>query len=241
MACHCRTDTVGAVTSDERTPLKQPLLTARMIRVAAWSGAIAFALGTFLLVTHETIAEREGAGADRAVLLWIARLRAPRLTGVMVDLTALGSPTLVVLFTFVTFAMLAVLRDRRGAAHLVVASAGTWICTTATKNIIEKARPTEVEHLVQVSGFSYPSGHSLAAAALYLTIAIIAGTHLKTVASKAVLFVGAALLVGLVGLSRVYLGVHYPSDVVSGVSLGTAWALILAAAIAVATAKRARA
>jgi len=119
-----------------------------MIRVAAWSGAIALAVGTFLLVTHETIVEKEGTGADRAILLWIAGLRTPRLTAVMVDLTALGSPTLVVLFTLVTFAILAVLRDGRGAAHLAVASV-------------------------------------------------------------------------------------YPSDVVSGGSLGTAWALILAAGIAV--------
>jgi undecaprenyl-diphosphatase len=83
--------------------------------------------------------------------------------------------------------------------------------------------------LVQVSGFSYPSGHSLAAAALYLTMAIVAGRHLRTRASKAVLVAGAFFLVGMVGVSRVYLGVHYPSDVASGVSLGTAWALILAA------------
>ncbi len=209
-------------------------LTERMIRVAAWSGAIALAVGAFLIITHETISEREGATIDRAILLGVARLRTPRLNGVMVDLTALGSPTLVTLFTVVTFAILLVLRDRRGALHLAVASVGTWIWTSATKNLIEKARPTEVEHLVQVSGYSYPSGHSLAAAALYLTMAIVAGTRLRTVASKAVLVAGASLLVALVAISRVYLGVHYPSDVLSGMALGTAWALILAALIAAA-------
>ena len=210
-----------------------------MIRVAAWSGAIALAVGTFIVVTHETIVEKEGATVDGAILLWLAKLRTPRLTAIMVDLTALGSPTLVTLFTLVTFAILIVLRDRRGAVHLAIGSVGTWVWTAATKNIIEKARPTEVDHLVEVSGFSYPSGHSLAAAALYLTIAIVAGGHLKTGRAKAVLFAGASLLVALVGLSRLYLGVHYPSDVVSGVSLGTAWALILAVIVAVATRRQA--
>lgn len=214
-------------------PRPAPFLTTRMIRVAVWAGAIALAVGTFLLVTHETIVEKEGGTVDRAILLALAHLRTPRLTGVMVDLTALGSPTLVTLFTAVTFAILVVLRDRRGALHLIIASIGASVWTSATKHIIEKTRPTEVEHLVEVSGYSYPSGHSLAAAALYLTIAIVAGTHLRTVSSKAVLMAGASVLVALVALSRVYLGVHYPSDVVSGVSLGTAWALILAATIAV--------
>ncbi|SRR6266700_1272582 len=93
--------------------------------------------------------------------------------------------------------------------------------------------------LVQVTGYSYPSGHSLSAAALYLTMAIIAGSHLRTTASKAVLVAGSCVLVATVGVSRVYLGVHYPSDVVSGISLGTAWALILAAAVAVIAARRA--
>ena len=159
----------------------------------------------------------------------------------MVDVTALGSPTLVIIFTVVTFAILRVLRDRRGALHLAIASLGTWILSSGTKGVIERARPTEVEHLVEVSGFSYPSGHSLAAAALYLTMAIVAGSHLRSARSKAVLVAGASALVALVAVSRVYLGVHYPSDVLSGVALGTAWALILAAVVAVASAARARA
>lgn len=118
-------------------------LTDRMIRVAAWGGAIALAVGAFLVITHETIVEKDSSTVDRAVLLWVASLRSPRLTGIMVDLTALGSPALVTLFTVVTFAVLVVLRDRRAALHLAVASAGTWIWTAATKGLIEKARPTE--------------------------------------------------------------------------------------------------
>jgi undecaprenyl-diphosphatase len=208
------------------------VLTPRMIRAAAWAGAIALAVGTFLLVTHETVTERRGGAFDRAVLLWLAQRRTPHLTAIMIDLTALGSSTLVAVFTSVTFALLVAVRDWRGAALMAIASAGTSLWTSLTKNLIEKARPTVVEHLVAVTGFSYPSGHSLAAAALYLTIGLVAASHLKTTAPRVVVVAGVAVVIALGGLSRMYLGVHYPSDVLAGVSLGAAWALILAAALA---------
>ena len=214
-------------------------LTPRMTRVSLWCGAGALAVGSFIAITHKTVIEQDTVNIDRAVLLWMARFRTPSLTGAMVDLTALGSPTLVTVFTVVTFFILLVLHHRRSSLQLAIASLGTWLLTYVTKDIVERRRPTEVEHLVQVSGFSYPSGHSLAAAALYLTIAIVASGHLRSRAEKATIIVGAFVLIGMVGISRVYLGVHYPSDVASGVSLGTAWALVLAAVFSL-TAPRVR-
>ena len=140
-----------------------------MTRLALWCGAAAAAVGSFVAITHKTVIEQDTANIDRAILLAMSRLRTPLLTGVMVDVTALGSPTLVTIFSVVTFFILLVLHHKRSALHLAIASAGTWLLTYVTKGVVERGRPTEVEHLVQVSGFSYPSGHSLAAAALYLT------------------------------------------------------------------------
>jgi undecaprenyl-diphosphatase len=81
---------------------------------------------------------------------------------------------------------------------------------------------------VEAFGFSYPSGHALAAAAMYVTIAILASSHLPLFRQRVVLAVLTIVVVGTVGVSRVYLAVHYASDAISGIFLGTAWACILA-------------
>lgn len=175
-------------------------------------------------ITRELI-EGEVGAMDSAILLAVAKKRTPWLTTTAVDVTALGSITLVVLFSAFT---LVVLRDRLGALQLLADSAEAGVLTLVTRNIIERVRPEEAQQLIVVSGFSYPSGHSVSTSALYLTIATIAGHYVQHSGARAAIFLAVAVVLIMVGASRMYLGVHYATDVVSGISLGAAWALLLA-------------
>ena len=207
--------------------MSRPLFSARAGRLFLWLAGAALAFLMFLRITRELI-EGEFGAVDSAVLLTIGKTRTPWLTIAAVDVTALGSITLVVLFSAFTLVVLLVLRDRLGALQLLAASAGAGVLTLMTKNIIERIRPEEAQQLIVVSGFSYPSGHSVSTSALYLTIAIIAGRYVQKAGARTAIFLAVSAVLIMVGASRVYLGVHYATDVVSGLSLGAAWALLLA-------------
>jgi undecaprenyl-diphosphatase len=207
--------------------VSRPSFSPRAGRLSLWWGGAALALLIFVRITRELIEGDVGA-LDSAILQTVARIRTPWLTITAVDVTALGSITLVVLFSVFTLVVLLVLRDRMGALQLLAASVGAGILMQVTKNFIERIRPEEAQQLTVVSGFSYPSGHSLSTSALYLTIAIIAGGYVQHSGARAAIFVAVSAVLILIGASRVYLGVHYATDVVSGISLGAAWALVLA-------------
>jgi undecaprenyl-diphosphatase len=207
--------------------MRQPSFSARAGRIFLCLGGTALALLIFVRITTELI-EGDVEAMDSAILLFVAKARTPWLTVAAVDVTALGSITLVILFSVFTILVLLVLRDRMGSLQLVAASAGAGVLTLVTKNVFERIRPDETQQLIVASGFSYPSGHSVSASALYLTIAIIAGRYVEHSGARAVLFVAVSALLIMIGASRLYLGVHYATDVVSGISLGAAWALLLA-------------
>lgn len=196
-------------------------------RLSLWMDAASLSFGVFVKITSE-LRENEVHSLDSSILSAVAKIRRPWLTGVAVDLTALGSITLVALISAVAFSLFLSLRDDFAAWQLLINSLGAGISTGVTKNLVERVRPDDITHLVQVSGFSYPSGHSLVSASLYLTIAILAARYVPTTKSRVLLFGLATAVIFLVGMSRVYLGVHYATDVVSGVFLGVAWALLLA-------------
>jgi len=213
-----------------RHPTEPDRFSARAIKAAWWLGTASLAFGVYIEITSELL-EDEVSGVDRTILIHFAKVRTPWLTEVAVDLTALGSVTLVVLISTIALCVLLLLKDRMGALQLGAASVGAGILTTTIKNYIDQPRPEVVQQVIRVSGLSYPSGHSLAAASLYLTVAILVCRHLQRMGHQIAILMMTIVIILLVGISRIYLGVHYPSDVASGVSLGAAWALVLSGCV----------
>lgn len=188
------------------------------------------ALGTFLEIGEELLEDDELSALDARLLSAVAALRTPWLTIHAIDITALGSLTLLGLVMLVAAVPLARIRDFRGTLQLIASAAGAGLWTYLTKHSFSRARPDMVERLIEVGGHSFPSGHSSGASALYLTLAIVLGRHVHTLRGRALLLFGSCALALLIGLSRVYLGVHYPSDVLGGLAFGAGWALLVAAA-----------
>jgi undecaprenyl-diphosphatase len=143
----------------------------------------------------------------------------------MTDVTAFGSVIGLLLVSAAVTGYLLVSRRFRTALFVIAAIGGGTILGKLLKLAYARPRPTLVPHLVDVVSASFPSGHATDAAIVYLTLgALLARTVERPILRIYILGV-AALLTLLVGLSRVYLGVHWPSDVAAGWAIGAAWAL----------------
>lgn len=196
---------------------------------ARWTFLLAcavLAFGAFIKLTSE-LNEGELDHFDRLALEQIVALRVPGLNGPAVDLTALGSVSVLTLLCVVSVVLLILQRDLLAAWQLTLAACGGGIISSLLKQALTRARPSHVQKLVEVTSYSYPSGHSLAAASIYLTLAIVSARHLPARSSRAFVFCTALLLMAGIGLSRAYLGVHYPSDIAAGLLLGSGWSLLV--------------
>ncbi len=176
--------------------------------------------------------ERYPFAFDRAILLWfrdpgdLARAAGPAwLPGAMVDLTALGGATVLTCITVACIGLLLVRRLWLTAALIAAATITGSTLAAQAKLLFGRARPDLVEHLVPVGGLSFPSGHATNSAVIYLTLALLISQVAHGRATRRYIVGTAVLLVGVIGISRVYLGVHWPSDVLAGWSIGTLWAL----------------
>lgn len=142
------------------------------------------------------------------------------------DLTALGSAVFVILMILLILGYLCLRRRYRLALLLALSTAGGEILNTSLKNTFERARPDVALRLVEVSSTSFPSGHAMAASIFYLTVGLVLARAAERRREKTYFLATALLLTFLTGFSRVYLGVHYPTDVLAGWAAGTAWALL---------------
>ena len=217
---------------DVRAPPHVSGRTARWIWPALVIAALA-ALGV-VAVLMESIAEGGSFRFDTGLLVALRRpghldqpIGPSWLLQSAIDLSALGGFTLQWLLGGASVLFLVYIRRRAEAAWLSASIVGASILNASLKSLLHRPRPELVPHLANVSNASFPSGHAMISAAIYLTIGAMMAETQPSRSARIFLMSFSGVLVLLIGASRIYLGVHWPSDVLAGWCLGTVWALLV--------------
>lgn len=192
----------------------------------AFTGAlwVFFALGS-------EVAEGDTRGFDHWITAILRTSGSAKLLGppwmqeAMRDITALGSFTFLTLFTTIVVVSLAFHRRRREAVALAIVAIGAQASVQMLKFFYDRPRPEEIVQNIQTYSASFPSGHTTESTAIFLAAATVISTLEKEKRTKLLTYFIAMFAIFGVGLSRIYLGVHWPTDVLGGWVLGSAWAL----------------
>jgi undecaprenyl-diphosphatase len=163
---------------------------------------------------------------DTSIIGFVQGMEMPWLTAIMKVFTWIGSTYIVVPVTLIAFCLLFFkFHYRQQAFLLVLVIAGTILLNHLLKIYFKRERP-EIHRIMDANGFSFPSGHTMMAFSLYVIIAYIAWRNAKTVFGRVLLIVFASFMIFIIGTSRIYLGVHYPSDIVGGMAASALWLTI---------------
>ncbi|HSP24121.1 MAG TPA: phosphatase PAP2 family protein [Saliniramus sp.] len=191
--------------------------------VACTAGILLFAALGVLVVVDPALIEP----TDEAIFEWLrsGATAKPEWFGEAVrDVSSLGSLSILIGSALIAAAYLLML-DRPGAAlYVVVAAAGGIALGMGLKIPFDRARPDLLLHESRVFTRSFPSAHAAVSSAVLLTLAALVARQARETERQVFVLAAAVLIVFLIGISRIYLGVHWPSDVVAGWALGTAWA-----------------
>jgi undecaprenyl-diphosphatase len=163
------------------------------------------------------------SGFDDAAMRFMGANQVPVISNMMVEVTMLGTGTVVAMIVAVSGLFLWLYDYKQSATLLMVTTLGGLLLNTVLKMGFDRPRPQFFDWGTHAMTSSFPSGHAMSAAIVYPTVAYLAARLHKTHAARILTMGSAAILVILISLSRVYLGVHYPSDVAAGVIVGLAW------------------
>jgi undecaprenyl-diphosphatase len=206
------------------------LTLAAAVWLAAGLAFSAFVVWAFAELADEVV-EGDSRRFDRAVLLWIHSSFPGWLDGPMRLVTALGYYWVVI--PLLAVAVLAFYRKdwRLSAILLVVSTSGSIVLTTVLKAIFERSRPELFDSGYTASFYSFPSGHATLAVGFYGTLTLLLAYRLRGYARWLVAACGVSLVL-LIGFSRLYLGVHYPTDVLAGYLAAPLWLVFVGVAYA---------
>jgi len=206
-------------------------------RRVAFAVAIAFAVAFTLVVMLGLLLARvwasDGPTAfDSEITRWFVNHRTPAWTDAMRIITWLGSSVVVIPLAMVVIVALLIGRQRWLALFVALAVSGASLLSALAKDVIGRDRPPVDLRLQQAHSSSFPSGHSTQAAATYFALAIVVTVLSQSRPLRAVTWTVATIIVVLVGVSRVYLGMHWATDVLGGWMLGSVWIAGLTVALA---------
>lgn len=185
-----------------------------------------FALVGFAMFAEEVL-EGDTQRFDEAALHAISGLRAEWLDHVMVEITALGNTGTVLVLVLLAGLFLWLTRHHLSVYLLGFAVAGGMAVNLVLKDTFSRPRPSVVEQATEVVTSSFPSGHAMGAAIAYGSVAYLVGRLEPTRALRLTTWAVAVLIILLIGFSRMYLGVHYPTDVIAGFIAGAGWVAFL--------------
>jgi undecaprenyl-diphosphatase len=205
----------------ERSPRPTLLMEATVLLSL---GLAVLSLFLFSWIAHE-MREGDTARFDQAVRSWVHQFASPGMTRAMTAISLLGYKLLIVELVFAIAVFLA-LRWRHAAGWLAVSVAGGLALDVALKYAFHRSRPQPYFGVAPES-YSFPSGHAVCSFCFYVVLAGLIAARTKSLVLRMAVGVAAAVLVIAIGLSRIYLGVHYPSDVIAGYLAAATWVTTL--------------
>lgn len=187
----------------------------------------ALVIGFISLIGFSFIAVLIGVGKvaefDQALISFIRGFETPALTSIMKLFTFIGSfPVVLVIFLIVSFIFFRVLKSRTEIFLVAAVIVGTQVINMLLKLLFHRARP-DIHLLIDVGGYSFPSGHAMSAFAVYGILTFVFWRHIPKRIGRISLIIGSSMFILFIGMSRIYLGVHYPSDIIGGYFASAAW------------------
>jgi undecaprenyl-diphosphatase len=160
---------------------------------------------------------------DHTIIRAVQSLESPFLTTLMEFFTVVGSTQVVIVLCLVIiFVLYKVLHQRRELILFIAVVAGSPLLNLLLKEIFQRARP-DLHRLIEIGGYSFPSGHAMNAFTVYGILTFLLWRHIFNRSGRTLLLLFSAFVVFMIGISRIYLGVHYPSDIIGGYFASGFW------------------
>ena len=202
---------------EEVTPRLSPLLSI------VWVGGFlisAFSVWGFFQIAERVFSEQT-TELDTAILQSIYELHTPLLNQIMTGITFLGNGSTLIFISCLVMIFLLVSRKFVSAFTLIIVTSGGIGLNVWLKNIFARVRPTLWERVVEVDVFSFPSGHAMVSLVVYGFIGYLLIANFRSL--RGVILFLTTLLILAIGFSRLYLGVHWPTDIIAGYAAGLVW------------------